>query len=209
MTLVSGCTPAGLPIHAEVQWEGRNVGRYEDDPRVEILREYVVQLHAADNALNYSDDALTSVATKSGLESSSSNTAGSATGLWGDSVTLWEGPPSFSVVGIQELPYDRAEITVCERSAPWWSLDSRLDDTSEIVEERDGMYRFEQTDFREITYELVKQDNRWLVDGGCGGPVCDPGEVATGTYTTPPDLDLLREATPDMVIGPDGRPADS
>ncbi|GAA1865873.1 hypothetical protein [Myceligenerans crystallogenes] len=210
--LLAGCAARGLPVHADVEWEGTNTGPHEDDPRVKILREYVVQLNAADNALNYSDDALTSLATEWGLESSASNTAGSATGFWGDSVTLWEGPTSFSVVGIEDLPYERAEVTVCERWAPWWSLDKRHSETSELVDERDGMYRFEQPEFTISEYELVKRDGRWWIDGGghgFGGDACDPGKIAIGTYTTPPDLDLLRKATPDMVIGPDGRPADS
>ncbi|GAA1865877.1 hypothetical protein [Myceligenerans crystallogenes] len=210
--LLAGCTNSGLPVHAEVEWEGSNTGPYEDDPRVKALREYVVQLNAADNALNYSDDALTRLATESELESIASNTSGSASGQWGDSVSLWEGPTSFSVIGIEDLPYGRAEVTVCERWAPWWTLDKRSNEHGEIVEERDGMYRLEQTEFHENDYELLKQDDHWRIDLGghsFGGPVCDPGKVATGTYTTPPDLDLLREATPGMVIGPDGRPADS
>ncbi|GAB3162243.1 hypothetical protein GCM10027059_14480 [Myceligenerans halotolerans] len=43
---------------------------------------------------------------------------------------------------------------------------------------------------------------------GDGDPrTCEPqGDVAVGTYTTPPDPEKLWDITAEMIIGPDGEP---
>lgn len=68
-----------------------------------------------------------------------------------------------------------------------------------------------------MRYEVTWAFDRWWVNslngavsdlygyGNRDEPRCDPGEVATGTYTTPPDTDLLRRAVPAMVVDSYGR----
>jgi hypothetical protein len=207
--LVAGCGPAALPVHAEVEWEGKNTGKFEDDPRVQVVREYVVQSYAAANSFNYSDPALTEITTDAMALSLARSTASSIRQSPVDSAVLWEGPPSFTVTDIskrtrQEHTFD---VNVCQRAAPRWTL--AVGDTFEAgkVREADGAYRIEQEHFVEHSYSVSDAQGHWRVRSeGESATQCEPtDEVAVGTYTTPPDIDLLRDATPDMVIGPDGK----
>ncbi|GAA4723586.1 hypothetical protein APR04_005391 [Promicromonospora umidemergens] len=210
--LLAGCGPAAVPVHAEVEWDGENTGEFEDDPRVQVVREYVVQKHAADNAFNYSDPALTEIATNATIFGMATSTASSIRQSPLDSATMWEGPPSFTVTDVvkrkrQELFSD---VHVCQRTAPRWTL--AVSDTFEKgeIREVDGAYRIEQEHFVEHQYKVWKSPDGWRVDGGGESTQeCEPtDEFAVGTYTTPPDIDLLHEATPDMVRGPDGKRVD-
>ncbi|MGI5188648.1 hypothetical protein ACQEVI_10970 [Promicromonospora sp. CA-289599] len=210
--LVAGCGPTALPVHAEVEWEGTNTGKFEDDPRVQIVRDYVVQKYAADNSFNYSDPALAQTATDATALSIARATASFIRQSPVDSATLWEGPPSFTVTDVvqRERQEQMFEVRVCQRLAPRWTL--AVGDTFEEgkIQERDGAYRIEEEHFVEREYWLWDSPDGWRVDGGGESTQeCEPtDDFAVGTYTTPPDIDLLREATPDMVIGPDGKRVD-
>lgn len=209
VALLAGCGPAALPVHAEVEWEGKNTGEFEDDPRVQVVREYVVQAYAADNALNYSDPALSESATNPAALSLARSTASSIRQSPIDGPVLWEGPPSFTVTDVvQRKRQDRMfDVNVCQRVAPRWTLAAGDTFGKGEMQERDGAYRIEQERFVEHHYTVWEAPDGWRVDGeGESNQECEPtGDVAVGTYTTPPDIDLLHEATPDMVRGPDGK----
>ena len=208
--LLTGCGPAPIPVQAEVEWEGRNTGQFEDDPRVEVVREYVVQLYAAANALNYSDPALTEIASNLMIARPASGAATSIAMAPVDSAILWEGPPSFTVTDVVKRKRDKDtfEVRVCQRLAPHWTL--APSDTivgNGTVQEAEGVYRIEQEHFVVHYYSVWKSPTGWIIDSeGGSSEKCEPtDDFAVGTYTTPPDIDLLRQATPDMVIGPDGK----
>ena len=210
--LLAGCGPAAVPVHAEVEWEGQNTGEFEDDPRVQVVREYVVQVYAADNAFNYSDPALTEVTTNATVLSRARRIASSIRQSPVDSATMWEGPPSFTVTDIvkRKRQDHTFEVRVCRRMAPRWTL--AVGDTFEegTIQERDGAYRIEQERFVKHEYWVSDAQGSWRVTSeGGSSQECDPtGDFAVGTFTTPPDVDLLRGAAPDMVRGPDGRRVD-
>ena len=210
VVLLAGCGPAALPVHAEVEWAGQNTGKFEDDPRVQVVREYVVQKYAADNAFNYSDSALTDIATNSRIQRAAGLTASSIGQSPVDSATLWEGPPSFTVTGFEKIQEHTSAVLVCQRAAPRWTL--AVGDTFEKgeIREVDGAYRIEQDHFVKQQYWVSDAQGSWRVSGGGESTEeCEPtDDFAVGTYTTPPDIDLLHEATPDMVRGPDGKRVD-
>ncbi|MEU4360749.1 hypothetical protein [Promicromonospora sp. NPDC023987] len=212
VALLAGCGPAALPVHAEVEWEGQNAGEFEDDPRVQVVREYVVQVYAADNAFNYSDPALTEIATNATVLSLARSTASSIRQSPVDSASMWEGPPSFTVTNIvkRERLEHTFDVHVCQRVAPRWTL--AIGDTFDEgkIQERDGAYRIEQEHFVKHQYSVSDALGSWRVSGGgVSTEECEPtDDFAVGTYTTPPDIDLLHEATPDMVRGPGGRRVD-
>ncbi|MEU4360748.1 hypothetical protein [Promicromonospora sp. NPDC023987] len=197
-------------MHSEVEWSGQNTGKFEDDPRVQVVREYVVQKHAADNAFNYSDPALTETATNAMVLSHARSTASFIRQSPVDSASMWEGPPSFEVTEIEKIQDNEFAVHTCQRMAPRWTL--AVGDTFEQgkLQEQDGAYRIEQEQFVEHEYWVSELRDGWRVtSGGESNQKCEPtDEVAVGTYTTPPDIDLLREATPDMVRGPDGKRVD-
>jgi hypothetical protein len=210
--LLVGCGPDPLPVDPEVSWAGGRepVGPFEDDPRVEVLREAVPEFYAAGNALNYSEPALTGITMLSPLQSAA-NSDHTRIQSGYSSVRLYEGPPSFAVTDIEETDPE-AEIFavwVCERRSPWWTLEGEVWRYPEkVVEERDGMFRVAQAHYVENKYLVSRWDGRWQIEAFSGGGYseCDPGpDVAVPTFTTPPDLSLLTQATPDMVIGPDGK----
>jgi hypothetical protein len=207
VALLAGCGPAALPVHADVVWEGQNTGKFEDDPRVQVVREYVVQMYAADNALNYSDPALTEIATFETALSHATSAASFISRSPVSSATLWEGPPSFTVTGFEEIQERTSAVLVCQKVAPHWTL--AVGDTFEKgeVREVDGAYRIEQDHFVKHQYWVSDAQGSWRVSGGGESTEeCEPtDDFAVGTYTTSPDIDLLRDATPDMVIGPDGK----
>jgi hypothetical protein len=210
VALLAGCGQAALPVHAEVEWEGQNTGKFEDDPRVQVVREYVVQKYAADNAFDYSDPALTEIATNATLLSHARSTASFIRQSPLDSAVPWEGPPSFTVTGFEKIQDHTFAVLVCQRLAPRWTL--AVGDTVEKgeIRELDGAYRTEQEHFVEHEYWVSDAQGSWRVTPGVeSSQECEPtGDVAVGTYTTPPDIDLLHEATPDMVRGPDGKRVD-
>jgi hypothetical protein len=216
--LVAGCTTS-RPVHPDIDWDGQHAGPYEDDPRVQALRQALVQINAADNALNYSEPDLLEVASIDWLERQASLVD---TRIRVGQMQLWEGPASFSVADITESESTPGAsiVTVCERLAPWFSLSNWWADPANLrrtlrespytaTEQDGGVYYFEMEFYVEGSYTLTEHEGRWLVDGGGSDYVeCDPGpEVVTGTFSTPPDLGLLHEANIDMVIGPDGRRA--
>lgn len=220
--VVTGCTPTvdGLPVHAEVEWEGRNTGPHEDDPYVVTVRDFAVQMYAASNALNFSQPGLAEVTSNDLLEDIPSFAEAWTSPSPGDTpiLRLWEGPPSFSVMDIKQEEYE-VEVIVCQRLAPWWSLNQGWPresgaDRGELVEEKDGAFRFEPPGYQLYHYVLIDLGDGWKVHRYGRGTKqkvsedCDPGEVAVGTYATQPDLDLLHTATPDMIVGPDGRPVE-
>ena len=207
VALLAGCGPAALPVHAEVEWEGANTGEFEDDSRVQAVREYVVQKHAADNALNYSDPAFMEVTAYSTALRVARVAVGSIESSPIDSVTFWEGPPSFTVTEIEQIQDHEFAVHVCQRLAPRWTLAVGDTFSDGKIQERDGAYRIEQERFVEREYWVSDGQGSWRVSGGGeSSQECEPtGDVAVGTYTTPPDIDLLHEATPDMVRGPDGK----
>ena len=210
VALLAGCGPAALPVHADVEWEGQNTGKFEDDPRVQVVREYVVQIYAADNAFNYSDPALTEIATYETALSHATSAAQFIGRSPVGSATLWEGPPSFTVTGFEKIQERTSAVLVCQRVAPRWTL--AVSDTFDQgdIQEVDGAYRIEQDHFVKQQYWVSDAQGSWRVSGGGeSSEECEPtDDVAVGTYTTPPDIDLLREATPDMVSGPDGKRVD-
>ena len=215
VVVLAGCGPDPLPVRAEVSWaDGREpVGPFEDDPRVEVLREAVPLYTAARNALNYSGPALNEITMLSPLKSAANTEHTTIKSRRGPN-RLYEGPPSFTVTDIEELDAEAQIFTirVCERRSPWWSVKGdvwRYPD--EVVEERDGLFRVEQAHYVENQYQVSWWQERWQVEtfGAGGSTECDPGpDVAVPTFTTPPDLSLLTEATPEMVIGPDGEPVE-
>jgi hypothetical protein len=79
-------------VHPDVTWAGQHVGRFDDDPRVQDLRQAVVHVAAADNALNYSESDLLEVASADWLRTEARLTA---EGISAGKMRLWEGPPSF------------------------------------------------------------------------------------------------------------------
>lgn len=164
VAVLAGCGPVELPVQAEVEWEGKNTSALEKDPRVEVVREFVVQAYAADNAFNYSDGALLEVATNPAALSLARSTASSIRQSPIDSPVLWEGPPSFAVVDVvQRKRQDRVfDVNVCQRPAPHWTL--AAGDTFEKgeIQERDGAYRIEQDHFVEHHYTVWESD-----DGDC------------------------------------------
>jgi hypothetical protein len=214
--LLAGCT-ASRPVHPEVSWDGQHSGPFEDDPRVQALRQALTQVYAAANALNYSEPDLLAVASTDWLESEMRI---AATDISVGQMQLWEGPPAFTVTDIiqSETRPETYGISVCERPAAWLSRSDHWSDPVAtprmldkplytVTEQSDGVFRVEKNLYAEGGYTITEQDGQWLVEGGGSDIVeCDPGpDVVTGTFTTPPDPDLLREAETDMVIGPDGR----
>ncbi|MFE7506353.1 hypothetical protein [Promicromonospora sp. NPDC057488] len=210
--LLAGCGSAALPVHAEVEWQGSDTGEFEDDPRVQVVRDYVVQKYAADNAFNYSDPALTEITTHATALSWARSTAQAIDSSPVDSADLWEGPPSFTVAEVvkrtgQEHTF---EVRVCQRVAPRLTLAVRDTFALGEVQKLDGAYRIEQEHFVEHEYWVSDAQGSWRVTSeGQSSEECEPtDDFAVGTYTTPPDIDLLHETTPDMVIGPDGKRID-
>ena len=208
--LLAGCGPAAAPVHAEVEWEGQNTGDFEDDPRVQVVREYVVQRYAAHNAFNYSDPALTEIATNARLLSDARATASFIDRSPVDSADVWEGPPSFEVTGIEKVQDNEFAVLVCQRMAPRWTLVVSETFADGAIQEKDGAHRIEQEHFVEHQYWVSELDGGWRVTSeGESSQKCEPiDDVAVGTYSTPPDVELLHEATPDMVRGPDGKRVD-
>jgi hypothetical protein len=226
--LLAACG-GGNPVHPEVEWEGRNTGPYEGDERVQLVRDYVVHMYAAHNALNYSEPELRQLAMLDHLETAARHTANDV-GSFYESPWLWEGPPSFSVVEIvADDLYPVSDgiynVIVCQKWAPRWSgederinpveddADSKERGGEDVTDLGDGIYRIEERGYRKAYYQVREWDGRWQVRGESGigarrGEWCEPeGDVAIGTYTMPPDLELLSAGGAD-IIGPDRRPVD-
>jgi hypothetical protein len=215
--LLAACR-GGNPVHPEVEWEGRNAGPYEDDERVQLVRDYVVHVYAAHNALNYSEPELRELAMLSHLKTVATNKASQVSTVYG-SAWLWEGPPSFSVIEIVEDDLypdseDIYNVIVCQKWAPRWSRTTIGIEPDEITtQEGDSTYRIEEPGYTEVQYQVGYLNDQWRVEGESGssgnrGKSCEPeGEVAVGTYTTPPDLALLSAGRTD-IIGPERLPVD-
>jgi hypothetical protein len=226
--LLAACG-GGNPVHPGVEWEGRNAGPYEEDERVQVVRDYVLHMYAAHNALNYSEPELRHLAMLSHLKTAARDTANHA-GSFYQSPWLWEGPPSFSVIEIvEDALYPDSEdiynIVVCQKWAPRWSgederinpvegeADSKELGGEDVTDLGDGLYRIEERGYRKAYYQVREWDGRWQVRGESGisanrGEQCEPeGDVAIGTYTTPPDLELLTAGSAD-IIGPERLPVD-
>ena len=136
--LLAGCGPADLPVHAEVEWEGANTGEFEDDSRVQAVREYVVQKHAADNALNYSDPAFMEVTAYSTALRVARAAVGSIESSPIDSVTFWEGPPSFTVTEIEQIQEHEFAVHVVQRLGRRWNRAVGDTVSDGEIQERDG-----------------------------------------------------------------------
>ncbi|MFI2105097.1 hypothetical protein ACH436_17520 [Isoptericola sp. NPDC019693] len=196
----AACTaPATATVHDEVAWDDGTgpTGSAEEDPRVEAVRRYDTLVKASTNELDLTDSRLAEVTTPEWIATKGDRLRSDVESR---ELELWEGPSDMTVVDVSGSG-DEATVLMCSRLPTWWAWD---DDASEVVERSRDTGAFEHD-----TYELVRVDDRWLVDSARWGygpdpdSSCDPGaEVPVGRFTTAPDLDLLTTASVDDVAVP-------